>query len=228
MNFKDELLPAIRQVKPDYSMPYDNGSARPMPGAPDHWMMSVSHAFCDPLDPESLSQGLIELRRQSEELMDLMNRTSYGGLYGLDFSPLPGIRESRRIVCDANVTDDDWAEGKFYDDGIITVCHNIDIHRCAEGEPAIIVEKVKPYQIRYGALLPRGLDGILVVGRCIGGSHKALASYRLIPDCMAMGEAAALAAKQAISRGVGLREIDVSALRGELIASGSQLTNPPN
>ena len=229
VNLKDELLPALRQIKPDYSLPYDAGNARTMTGVPGHWMMSISHAFCDPLDPESLSQGLVELRRQSEELMDLMNRTPYGngGLYGLDFSPLPGIRESRRIVCDANVTDDDWAEGKFYDDGIITVCHNIDIHRCAEGEPAIIVEKVKPYQIRYGALLPRGLDGMLVAGRCIGGSHKALASYRLISDCMAMGEAAALAAKQAISRGVGLREVDVNALRGELIASGSQLTNPP-
>jgi len=228
VNLKDELLPALRQVRADYSLPYDAGNARVMTGAPGHWMMSISHAFCDPLDPESLSQGLIELRRQSEELLELMNRTSYGngGLYGLDFSPLPGIRESRRIVCDTNVTDDDWAEGKFYDDGIITVCHNIDIHRCAEGEPAIIVEKVKPYQIRYGALLPRGLDGMLVAGRCIGGSHKALASYRLISDCMAMGEAAALAAKQAISRGVGLRQIDVNALRGELIARGSHLTQP--
>ncbi|MBR4663204.1 MAG: FAD-dependent oxidoreductase [Lentisphaeria bacterium] len=224
VNLREELLPAIRQVRPDYSMPYDNGSARSMPGAPDHLMMSVSHAFCDPLDPESLSRGLIELRRQSEELLDLMNRTSFGGeLFGLDFSPLPGIRESRRIICDANVTDGDWAEGKFYEDGIVTVCHNIDIHRCAEGEPPIIVEKVKPYQIRYGALLPRGLDGILAVGRCIGGSHKALASYRLISDCMAMGEAAALAAEQAVSRGIGLRQIDVAALRGELIARGSRL-----
>lgn len=225
LNLKDELLPALRQVRPGYSLPYDAGNARAMTGAPDHWMMSVSHAFCDPLDPESLSRGLIELRRQSEELMELLNQTPFGGgkLFGMDFSPLPGIRESRRIVCDANVADDDWAEGKFYDDGIITVCHNIDIHRCAEGEPAIIVEKVKPYQIRYGALLPRGLDGILVAGRCIGGSHKALASYRLISDCMAMGEAAALAAEQAVSRGIGLRQIDVAALRGELIARGSRL-----
>ena len=229
VNLKDELLPALRQVRPDYSLPYDAGNARAIAGVPGHWMMSISHAFCDPLDPESLSQGLIELRRQSEELMDLINRTPYGngGLYGLDFSPLPGIRESRRIISDADVTDADWSEGKFYDDGIITVYHNIDIHRCAEGEPAIIVEKVKPYQIRYGALLPRGLDGILTVGRCIGGSHKALASYRLIPDCMAMGEAAALAVKQSVSHSVGLREIDVNALRGELIARGNQLTEQP-
>ncbi|MBQ9337849.1 MAG: FAD-dependent oxidoreductase [Lentisphaeria bacterium] len=228
LNLKDELLPALRQVRPDYSLPYDAGNARPMPGVPDHWMMSISHAFCDPLDPESLSKGLIEMRRQSEELMDLINRTPYGngGLFGMDFSPLPGIRESRRIISDADVTDADWSEGKFYDDGIITVYHNIDIHRCAEGEPAIIVEKVKPYQIRYGALLPRGLSGILTVGRCIGGSHKALASYRLIPDCMAMGEAAALAVSQSIARGVDLRRIEVAELRRELIARGSNLTGP--
>ena len=229
VNLKEELLPALRQVKPDYSLPYDAGNVRQMTGAPGHWMMSISHAFCDPLDPESLSKGLIEMRRQSEELLDLMNRTPYGngGLYGMDFSPLPGIRESRRIISDADVTDADWAEGKFYDDGIVTVYHNIDIHRCAEGEPSIIVEKVKPYQIRYGALLPRGLSGILTVGRCIGGSHKALASFRLIPDCMAMGEAAALAAAQSIARGVDLRKVDVAELRRELTGRGSQLTEPP-
>ena len=83
--------------------------------------------------------------------------------------------------------------------------------------------KVKPYQIRYGSLIPRGLNHLLVIGRCIGGTHEALASYRLLADCMAMGEAAALAAKQAVEKNCALRGISLAALRGRMKELGYQL-----
>ena len=66
-------------------------------------------------------------------------------------------------------------------------------------------------------------DGFTVIGRCIGGSHKALASYRLIADCMAMGEAAALAAKQAVEKNCALRGISLSALQQKMRDNGYQL-----
>ncbi len=215
VHLKEELFPALRQIAPDYQLPYDNGFIRRLPATERTLVLGVSHVWdCDPLNAESLSRGLIELRRQSEELVELMRQTPYGShLEGCGFSPLPGVRESRRIVCDAYVSDADFEQGNHYPDAIFTVNHSIDIHRCKDGEPAIIVEKVKPYQIRYGSLLPKKLDNLLVVGRCIGGSHRALASYRLIADCFAMGEAAALAAVQAIETGKSLRGISTAQLR---------------
>jgi hypothetical protein len=89
-------------------------------------------------------------------------------------------------------------------------------------EPAIITRKVKPYKIPYGALLPQGLERLLVVGRCIGGSHEALASYRLISDCFAMGEAAALAAEQSLRTDKSLRSIAVQDLITKMTRLGYQ------
>ncbi len=224
MHLKDELLPKLREIKPDYELPYDNGRMRKMPGTDATLWLLLSHDWeCKPLDAEELSRSLIRMRAQSTELVELMNRAFDAKLETGCFAPLPGIRESRRIICDAMVGTEDYTEGKFYDDAIFTVRHNIDIHRCKDGEPAIIVTEVKPYQIRYGSLLPRGLNHLLVVGRCIGGSHEALASYRLLSDCMAMGEAAALAAKQAVTGNCALRGITISDLRNEMIKRGYQL-----
>lgn len=225
VSLKEELEPELRKISPDYSLPYNNGYMRRLPGSESAVLCGLPHACgYNPLDAESLSKCLVEMRRQGEEFLELMQRTPIGkGVEGLGFSPLPGVRESRRIVCDANVVDDDWRDGRMYPDGVIRVRHNIDVHKCREGEPPIIVELVKPYQIRYGALLPKGLDNLLVAGRCIGGTHKALASYRLIADCLAMGEVAAIAASQAIGTASDLRSISVQNLRGELSRRGYHL-----
>ena len=187
------------------------------------WLM-LSHDWeCNVLNAESLSRSMMKLREQSIEIVKLIDQAYSANLEIGTFAPLPGVRESRRIICDAMVGTADYTEGKFYDDAIFTVRHNIDIHRCKDGEPAIIVTEVKPYQIRYGSLLPRGLNHLLVVGRCIGGSHEALASYRLLSDCMAMGEAAALAAKQAVTRNCALRGISIENIRQKMSEVGYQL-----
>ena len=53
---------------------------------------------------------------------------------------------------------------------------------------------MKPYEIPYRCLLPQGVENLLVAGRCISGSHEAHASYRVTGVCMALGQAAGLAA----------------------------------
>ena len=224
IELKGELLPKLREIKPDYELPYDNGRMRRMPGSDASLWLMLSHDWeCDVLNAESLSRSMIKLRGQSDELIDLVKQAYQVPLEKGPFAPLPGIRESRRIICEARVGTEDYTAGKYYEDGIFTVRHNIDIHRCKDGEPAIVVTKVNPYQIRYGSLIPRGLNHLLVIGRCIGGSHEALASYRLIADCMAMGEAAAFAAAQAVRKNCALRGISVATLRRCMQEAGYEL-----
>ncbi|MBE6392411.1 MAG: FAD-dependent oxidoreductase [Lentisphaerae bacterium] len=224
IELKGELLPKLREIKPDYELPYDNGRMRRMPGSDASLWLMLSHDWeCDVLNAESLSRSIIKLRGQSDELIDLVKQAYQVQLEKGPFAPLPGIRESRRIICEARVGTEDYTAGKYYEDGIFTVRHNIDIHRCKDGEPAIVVTKVNPYQIRYGSLIPRGLNHLLVIGRCIGGSHEALASYRLIADCMAMGEAAAFAAAQAVRKNCALRGVSVATLRRCMQEAGYEL-----
>ena len=222
VDLQHELLPMLNAIDPEYELPYDHGAIMRAPGTKATLLLGNAHAApYDPLSAEGLSDALVEMRRQATELYDLMKQTELGRdlEYG-PFSAIPGVRESRRITCDATITADDVRTGRRFDDGLFTVTQSIDIHRCQAGEPAIYVERVKPYHVPYRALLPKGLENLLVVGRCIGGDHEALASYRIIADCFAMGEAAAIAVSMAKEAACGLREIPVGDLAGEMSRLG--------
>jgi hypothetical protein len=72
-------------------------------------------------------------------------------------------------------------------------------------------------------MLPIGLERLLVAGRCSSASHDAHASMRVAAVCMALGEAAGVAAAQASDSGKTPRELDMSALRRQLILQGAYL-----
>ncbi len=103
-------------------------------------------------------------------------------------APAIGVRETRRIVGEYEITYLDLKNGTKFDDGITEVTFNVDVH-----DPDTITQSywnVKPYQIPLRSLIPKGLEGILVAGRCISGDFQAHASYRVTGNCLAMGEAA--------------------------------------
>jgi len=70
--------------------------------------------------------------------------------------------------------------------------------------------------VTHGALLSKGLENIGVAGRCIGGDHECLASYRIIADCFAMGEALAIARRLAEERRCSLRQVPAAGVAGEM------------
>ena len=222
LNLQEEVVPAIKALNPDYQLPYDHGNIRRQQASANGLLIGLPHVTnCNPLEAESLSSALVNLRGQANEICDFLRRSGLAPeLEPGMFSAVPGVRESRRIVCDKMVADQDIYRGTQFNDGLFTVEHGVDIHKCTEAEPAIVLKKCKPYQIPYGALLPKGLSNIMVIGRCIGGGHEALASYRLIADCFAMGEAAALAAEQALRLDKDLRDIVVSEIYDEMTARG--------
>lgn len=100
-------------------------------------------------------------------------------------------------------------EGRHYADAAVRdAWFLIDIHNPAGGGPAEgHAQPAKPYDIPFGCLLPRGLEGILTAGRCISGTHRAHASYRVMAICLATGEAAGMAAAKAAKAGKTPREV---------------------
>ena len=136
-----------------------------------------------------------------------------------------GVRETRRVMGDAMVVDDDLLAGRHYPDAVV---HNawflIDIHNPKGGGQAEgHSHPAQPYDIRYGAFLPKGIDGLLTAGRCISGTHRAHASYRVMTPCMAMGEAVGVAAALAAKRGVAPRDVSAADIRAELSRRGVRL-----
>jgi len=62
---------------------------------------------------------------------------------------------------------------------------------------------------------------MLVAGRCICGTSEAAASFRVMPACMATGQAAGTAAAQALTDDVKPEDVDTKKLRSTLIEQGA-------
>jgi len=221
--FLDLLDTAAAAAGNGYRIPYDRARVQPLTATQQCIWNGTPHVCGhDPLNADSLSDALVALRGQCRDFYEtLKHHTSE--FADVEFGPIsaiPGVRESRRILCDEAVCYADAVAGRRREDGLFLVTQAIDIHKCREGEPSIYVEKIKPYHIPYGTLLPQGIENLLVVGRCIGGDHQALASYRIIADCFAMGEAAAIAARLAVDANCTPRQIAARQIAEEMAGLG--------
>ena len=74
----------------------------------------------------------------------------------------------------------------------------------------------KPYDIPIRALIARDVDGLLMAGRCISGDFIAHSSYRVTGDAAALGEAAGVAAAQAVRLGTPPAQVPFAVVKANL------------
>jgi len=183
----------------------------------------------DPLDPDDLTRAEIEARAQVMGLLRFFRRDVPGftsariAATGTQI----GIRESRRIIGLYTLTADDVLHARTFDDAVARSAYPIDIHNPAgAGTTTFRLPPGASYEIPYRCLVPAGVDALLVAGRCISTTHEALASTRLTPTVMTLGQAAGTAAAQCASKGLQPRDIDVPVLRAVLARDGVDLRRP--
>lgn len=181
----------------------------------------------DALDPTDKFRAEADLRRQIEVCYDFLVKyvPGYENCYIKSSGTTLGVRETRRIKGDDCVTDAYVEQGLHSPDVVV---HNawflIDIHNPAGGGQAEgFAQPAQPYDIPYGALLPAGLEGLLTAGRCISGSHRAHASYRVMAICMAMGQAAGVAAALSSAQKTTPRALGARAVQQKLTQLGAKL-----
>jgi hypothetical protein len=180
----------------------------------------------DPLDPGDLTRAEIEARLQVMQLLTFF-RARVPGFENARLAATGaqvGIRESRRIVGRYTLTAQDVLEARRFDDAIARSAYPIDIHNpSGAGTTTRRLAAGQTYEIPYRCLLPVNREQLLVAGRCISTTHEALASTRLTPTVMTLGQAAGTAAALARSRGVHAADVDPAELRAALIADGVDL-----
>ena len=138
-----------------------------------------------------------------------------------------GVRESRRIVGEYTLTADDVLHARTFDDAVARSAYPIDIHNPAgSGTTTHRLPPGTSYEIPYRCLVPKGVDDLLVAGRCISTTHEALASTRLTPTVMTLGQAAGTAAALSLHAGVTPRALDPAVLREKLVRDGVDLRRP--
>jgi len=177
----------------------------------------------DPLDPDDLTRAEVQARAQAMELMAFFRRD----VPGFESARIAataaqiGIRESRRIVGAYTLTAGDVLAGRRSDDGVARRAYPIDMHKpSGSGTTTRRLPPGSSYEIPYRCLVPACVEGLLVAGRCISTTHEALASTRLTPTVMTLGQAAGTAAALAKQKRVRLRDVDAAWLRSTLVEDG--------
>ncbi|ANE52647.1 FAD-dependent oxidoreductase [Flavisolibacter tropicus] len=175
-------------------------------------------------DPGSLSFGEIEGRRQIEEIQKyLINYVpGFENAYFVKTAPFLGIRETRRIVGQYTMTQEDILSCKHFDDAVAVASYPLDIHH-PQGGGCTLVWCGDCYDIPYRSLIPQKVKNLIVAGRCISTTHEAMSAIRVMAPCMAMGEAAGRAAKMAVREQVQPADINVQKLQQELQSKGAYL-----
>jgi hypothetical protein len=141
-----------------------------------------------------------------------------------DQGTLLDTRERRRIVGDFTLTILDIVNRRTFPDSIVLAKSNFDTHGYTV-DPYFMLEhplrKELCAYVPYRCLLPRGWEGILVVGLGASAHRDALPIIRMQPDVQNQGYAAGVAAAMAARAGVGLRDIDVRTLQRHLVEVGN-------
>ena len=176
---------------------------------------------------EQIFKADLELREQMYLLEDFFHKhiPGYENCRVISSGTTTGVRETRRVIGDYVITAEEMAAGCRFEDVIVHRAEFIvDIHNPAgSGQAEEHIQYCDPYDLPYRCFTPKGVENLYTAGRCISGTHRAHASYRVMSICMAMGEAVGTAAALCAAEGVTPRELDVKKLQKSLTDKGIEL-----
>ena len=179
----------------------------------------------DATDILDLTRAEIEGHLQLKELVKVFKEyvPGFENCYISSIAPSLGVRETRRFMGHRYVTYQDALSASVPEDTICLSGYKIDIHH--DGPGGTLFQKVdKPFGVPYGALVSRDKDNLLFAGRNISVDEHVIGSTRVMSCCMAMGQAAGLGAVMALDSQCRPNDIDIAALRAELLAQGAILS----
>jgi hypothetical protein len=167
----------------------------------------------DATDPDDLTYAEVECRRMvMEEVARLRAQApGFSDAYLTDVALTLGVTESRRLTGEHTLARDEV--GHVFADTIASTGH--------------WTKYGAVYHIPYRSLLPKRSSNLLVAGRCISVDHRAHHATKEIPPCFATGEAAGIAAVQALRASTAVHDVDVPSLQRALRAAGAWLPEMP-
>jgi hypothetical protein len=185
---------------------------------------------------EDLSDGAMLGRRLAQEYLEFYRKYVSGceNIQLVVTGPLIGVRESRRIIGEYELTFGDYLARRQFPDQIAVFNKSVDIHAydCTEEEYQRYYQEYTTtgrlkigecFGIPYGILVPRGWKNLWVAGRCNSSDVKVHGSIRVQPTCSMMGQAAGTAAVQSMRTGQPADDLDTRLLVNTLRDAGAYL-----
>ena len=197
--------------------------------------------YMDGTDVKDLTKGEIEARQQMKKLVEFARKYIPGceNAFVIDVAPRMGVRETRRIVGEYSLTDEDAYNDARFDDAFMTlkgslvkrpVPIELDVHMpdpiegsekdLLERYPERVPREQHEYQVPFRAMLPKGVDNLLVAGRTISVSHMIDGGTRNMLACMRMGQVAGTAAAMSARNRVSPKTLNFKEVKAALIEQG--------
>lgn len=207
---RDGVIPAhLNTIGGTWGAVHDSGEMT--------YMNLIHLAGCDGTDPDSLTRFEIEGRRQAMMAIDALRAYTPGcdAARLRNFGMTIGIRDTRKIDAAYNMTEQDARHQGRFEDTIGIYPEFID------GYGVLILPTTGRYmQIPYRAMLPRGVENLLVTGRAIGGDRIAHAATRNMACCAVAGQGAGVAAALSLRDRRAPDAVDIAAVQAELDRQG--------
>lgn len=167
------------------------------------------------------TEAEIQMRRDMMEIVKIFREKSphFKNSYLIDSATQSGIRETRAAIGEYELKPEDVLNPVDFYDTIAKGGHPVDIH--LPGDSGQDVRFVKEaYNIPYRCIIPKGSNNVLVGGGTISASKEAFATTRVQGQCMAIGQAAGIAAALCNNQKITVRELDGSVLMKAIQAHG--------
>lgn len=195
----------------------------------------------DGTDAASLSEMTLWGRQRAKFLVEEIFRKHIPGAENCRLrlsATHPGVRETRRIIAEYSLTEEDLINGTVFEDVIALAGRHFDLERKSDPVMTGGAKKAESLTqtfaannrvklgvtcIPYRALIPAGSDDIIVAGRCIGADGQALGPVRIMSTCMATGEAAGAATYLKLKNNISYREVNTEELRNLLRANNAEV-----
>ncbi len=210
---------------------------------PGSFGFNTGHVFgVDNTDPTSVSKALIHGRRMAAQYRDAFAEyhPAFTNAFLVATGSLLGSRETRRIMGDYVLTIEDYSQRRSFPDEICRNAYGIDVHSSKEQALSLAgktIEEVKhiitqrtrdlgkgeSFGVPYRCLTPRGIDNVLVAGRCISTDRQVNGSVRIMACCLNTGEAAGIAAAMTALDCGNVHSVDSNELRKRLKKHGAYL-----
>ena len=183
---------------------------------------------CDPTNAADLTRAEMQGRADAHAMFRAWKKEvpAFADAYFMEAYPWIGVRESRRIIGQYVLKENDLMSAARFDDAIATGCWYLDLHpnktvvgSANDFDPKKV--QPEPYDIPFRSLVPQKVANLLVAGRCHSATRGAHASTRVTATAMALGEAAGCAAAIAMQSKREVADLDGVKVREKLAALGA-------
>ncbi len=175
---------------------------------------------CDGTDARDLTSGEMAGRHQAIMAVEALRRFMPGceDAKLRNFGMTLGVRDTRKIDALYNLTDADVRQQGRFEDSIGIFPEFVD------GYGILLLPTTGRYfHIPYRALVPKGVEGLIVAGRCTGGDKVSHAATRNMMCCAVSGQGAGVAAAVSLKTGESFEHLDIARVQTELKRQGARI-----